>query len=309
MNRKREKVKLKKNAFFRFFQVHKKLATMLVIGVGFVGFFFTINYGRYVKDVIQMFYLRSQNFYFSSDKLTIHGKTYEVNPWSGTDAYPIPISMSSLLNSIKGTTDNISYKVSCNGDDDVDCYIDVPGTRSENRTITTENHTDSFVVTVIPRNVDSEGMPIGISDGDVVSVEVKAVSSSPYVETLSAKFNLVIGNYGVNYEIEDNINDLYFNTYVSNTRPDVTVNAILEIDPNHVNDVFFDMSNPIMQQASYQVLEYTTIGDYQYITKISFDLSPKSSLMVKYYKRITTEDYSYNQGDSEEPVVRFNYTE
>lgn len=309
MGRKREKVNLKKNAFFNFFQVHKKLATILVIGVGFVGFFLAINYGRYVKDVIQMFYLRSQNFYFSSDKLTIHGKTYEINPWNGTTSYDIPISMSSLLNSIKGTSDNILYEVSCEGDENVDCYFDVLGTRSEKRKITTDYHSDNYVVTVVPRNVDSEGQAIGINDGDVVSVTITATSYSPYVETLSATFNLVIGNYGVNYEIEDEINSLYLNTYVSNTRPDVTVNAVLEIDSSYVDDVFFDMSNPIMQQDSYQVLEYTTIDGYDYITKISFDLSPKSSLMVKYYKKNTVEDYSYNQGDSATPVVRFSYTE
>lgn len=299
-------MKLKKSAFFGFFQVHKKLATMLVIGVSFAGFFFTINYGRYVKDVIQMFYLRSQNFYFSSDKLTILGKTYEINPWNGSEAYPIPISMSSLLNSIKGTNDIVSYKVSCEGDEDVDCYIGTPGVREENRTITTTYHTDNFTVTVVPRNVDEDGAPIGISNGDIVSVSIKAVSSSPYKETLSAKFNLIIGNYGVKYKIEDNANDLYFNTYVTNTIPDVTVTATLTIDPSHVEEIFFDMSNPIMHQDSFQILEYTTIDGYQYITKISFDLSPKSSLMVKYYKKTTTNDYSYGQGDSGEPVVLFN---
>lgn len=308
MSRKREKVKLKNSAFFSFFQVHKKLAILLVIVVGFIGFSFAINYGRYVKDVIQMFYLRSQNFYFSSDKLTIHGKTYEINPWVGTETLDISISMSSLLNSIKGTSENIVYNVSCEGDAKVDCYFTTPGTTSERRTIPHDTHADNYVVSVTPKATDANGNAITFSDGEVVTVKVTAESESPYEETLTATFELVIGNYGVNYEIEDSINNIYFNTYVSNTLPDETVNVILEIDPLYEEEIFFDMSNHIMQQDSFQIVETTEIDGNEYVTKISFDLNPKSSLMVKYFKQDSTKDYSYVQGDSNDAVVKFSYS-
>jgi hypothetical protein len=300
MNRKREKVKLKKNAFFRFFQVHKKLATMLVIGVGFVGFFFTINYGRYVKDVIQMFSLRSQNFYFSSDKLTIHGKTYEVNPWSGTDAYPIPISMSSLLNSIKGTTENITYDLTCTGDSKVDCYFDTLGTTTTRRTILTDTHSDNFIVTVIAK----EG--VTFLNGEKVSVQVKATSVSPYKEELSATFELVIGDYGLNFEIEDEPGNVYFDALVTNTL-DVDASKItLKIKNQHINDIIFDMTNPIMQNPTF-TYETTVISGDSFITEVSFVLEPKSSLMVKFYKKKKSKDYSYILGDlTIDPVLDYS---
>lgn len=294
---------VKKRLFFNFFQAHKKIATCLVIGVGFLGFFFAINYGRYVKDVIQLYYLRSQNFYFSSDKLTITGKNYEINPWGGTLDYSLNISMSSLLNSIKGTSENIIYDVTCQGDNKVDCYIDTLGTRTVRRTLDSEDHADNFTVTVTPRN------NVNFTNGEKVKVSVKAKSVSPYVEELTATFELVIGDYGMNFEIEDEPGNVYFDTLVTNTRDTKRAKVTLTIHPDYIDEIYFDMTNPVQQQNNFtSSTSVVTIDNvqYNYITEVSFIIEPKSSLMVKYFKHFSQNDNSYVLGDlTKTPVIIF----
>lgn len=296
MNKER---KIKKKISFKFFKTHKKIATLMVVGFGFLGFFFALNYGRYVIDVIEVYYLRSQNFYFSSDKLTINNKKYEINPWSGTTSYDINVSMSSLLNSIKGTTENISYDLTCTGDAKVDCYFGTLGTTSTKRVITTDTHSDNFVVTVMAKDNAS------FVNGEKVSVKVKATSTAPYKEELSAVFELIIGDYGLNFEIEDEPGSVFFDTLVTNTLDTTSVKITLRIKPEYRDDIIFDMTNPIMQQDSFES-RTTRIDNDEFITEVSFILEPKSSLMVKYYKEDSSKNYSYVLGDTTiNPVIEF----
>lgn len=298
MNKKKDVKKIKKSLFFNFFRTHKKIATCLIIGVGFLAFFFMLNFGRYVKDVIESYYLKSQNFYFSSDKLTIHGKNYEINPWSGTIDYDISISMSSLLNSIKGTTENISYEVSCEGDNKVDCYIGTVGTRKVTRTIGVDTHSDNYVVTVTPKR------GITFTTGEKVKVTITANSVAPYKEELSATFELIIGDYGLNFEIEDEPGSVYFKSLVTNTLDTTRTRITLTIHPDYIDSIYFDMTNTIMQQKDFDSTT-TTIDGNDYITQVSFILEPKSSLMIKYYKKDSTKDFSYILGDSKIQVINF----
>ncbi len=299
MERKKEVKKIKKNLFFNFFQSHKKIATCLVIGVGFFGFFFTLNYGRYVKDIIEVYYLRSQNFYFSSDKLTIYGKNYEINPWGGTVDYDISISMSSLLNSIKGTSENINYQVTCEGDSKVDCYFGTREVRTVNRTISVDTHSDNYVVTVTPR------AGVTLKTGEKVKIGVTAISSSPYKETLKATFELVIGDYGLNFEIEDEPGNIYFDALVTNTLDTTKARITLTIKDEYFEKIHFDMTNTIMQQDEF-TSKTAKIGNDDYIKEVSFVLDPKSSLLVKYFKSDSTKDYSYLLGDPTlESVIEF----
>lgn len=292
---------LKKGLFFNFFKKHKAIAFSLIIGIGFAGFFLTVNYGRYVKDVIESYYLKSQNFYFSSDKLTIHGKKYEINPWSGKKNYEISISMSNMLNSLKGTTTNITYEVSCNGDTKVDCYLGTPGTTSENRTILSTSESDNYVITVAPKN------GVSFVNGEAVSVIVTANSITPYKETLSATFTLIIGEYGLNYEIEDEVGSVYFKSLVTNALETNSARVTLTIDPNYIDYISFDMSNAVL---SLDDTTYTTTiasDGKSYINSVTFILDSKSSMMVKYYKNDSSKDYSYVLGDESNPIVRFTF--
>ena len=292
---------VKKGLFFNFFKKHKSIAFCLILGVGFVGFFFTVNYGRYVKDVIESYYLRSQNFYFSSDKLTIHGKKYEINPWSGKKKYDISISISNMLNSLKGTTTNITYEVSCTGNAKVDCYLNSPGTTTERRTILSSSESDNYVITVAPKN------GVNFVNGEAVSVVVTATSITPYKETLSATFTLIIGEYGLNYEIEDEVGSVYFMSLVTNALETNSARVTLTIDPNYIDFISFDMANAVLSLDGTTYTTTVASDGKNYINSVTFILDAKSSMMIKYFKKDISKNYSYVLGDNSNPIVRFTF--
>jgi len=286
----------KKRFSFSLFKKHRALSVSLIIFATAVASFLVVNYGRYVKDIIQVYYLRTKNFYFNSDKLTITNKTYQINPWSGTVPYQININMNSMLNSLKGTNSNITYDVRCVAKNGSICYFDTMGTTQVSRTITKESHADNFTVTVV---MDNNAHP---NNGDEIEVDIIAVSTAPYEEELSGVFILKIGDYGVNYSIEDNYGSLYFDSLVSNTLPTDTVRVKLEIvNPSLVS---MDMSNMVLDRPTTQIT-YSTINGYQYITGVTFDVNPKSSMMVRFFKADSSQSYAYAGEASITPQVRF----
>lgn len=297
----------KKRIAFSFFKKHKSLTLGLVIIMIAVGSFLVVNYGRYVKEIIEVYYLRTKNFYFNSDKLTITGKTYQINPWSGSQPYDIDINMNSLLNSIKDTDSDIEYTVSCTAYDKYDatdnrhgnviCYFGNQGTTSDDRTIYSISHTDNFAVTVALTN--------GIipDPGDKFYVEITATSSSPYEETLSAKFELVIGRYGVDYKMEDEPGRLYVDAIVSNTfpsdEPDSYIRVKLTISDTQLFSI--DMDNIILNDPNTTIVEYDSSDN---IKTIEFNVKTKSSMSVRYYKSDSSQDYSYPGSDTG-PLIEF----
>lgn len=303
------KNKLKTTKFYKYFRDHKKISISLIVLLSFTILVFALSYSRYVKDTIEMYYLRSQNFYFNSDKLTIHGKEYEINPWEGNNGLPyhINIHMTSLLNDLKYTTDDIKYKISCDADPSVDCYIGENQTdmssNEENRVISDTNHMDNVIVSVVKKP------GVNLSNNTKIHVNVNAESLRPYKEKLTATFVLVIGNYGLNFEIEDAINRNHFNVLVTNTKTNEDARITLKINKKFQNEIAYDMSNSIRNNKDVNYVEKVTEMDgKKYITEISFNLKEKSSLMIGYYKKNTLIDYSYNYGDtSKEPVISFSY--
>ncbi len=305
MKKEKGKISLKKSLFYNFFKTHKKLATVLVISVGFCVSLLAANYSRYVADIIQVYYLRTQNFYFSSDKLTIHGKNYEISPWSGTEDYSINVTMSSLLNSLKKTSVDIDYSISCVGDSKVGCYIDTPGTVSMDRVVPFAGNSDWFNVVVFAKD------GVNLDDGDEVKVKVVAESISPYKEKLSATFTLVIGNYGLNYKIEDSMGSVYFDSIVTNTFDTETVRVKLAIPVTEIGntgvyevpDIYFDMSNVVLNQSGVEISTIPAEDTNEYISEIIFDVDPKSSVMVRFFKKYSARNYSYATGETIPPIM------
>lgn len=282
----------KKRIAFSFFKKHRALAVSLIIIALTVGSFLVVNYGRYVKDIIQVYYLRTKNFYFSSDKLTIHGKTYEINPWSGTVPYQIDINMSSLLNSLKGTDSDITYNIKCVADNNTLCYFGSRTTTEiQDRILSSTTHADNLVITVEKKD------GVTIRDGQSVSVNVIANATAPYEEELKATFVLVIGNYGVDYKIEDVSGRLYMDALVSNTLPTDTIRVKLDI--TNTSKYSFDMTNNILNAQGTVVTEDSNHN----ITSITFNVEPKSSMMVRYFKNNPAENNTYDGTGT--PVITF----
>jgi len=283
----------KKRIAFSFFKKHKSLTLSLVIIIMAVGSFLVVNYGRYVKDLVHVYYLRTKNFYFNSDKLTLLGKTYQINPWSGSTPYDIDINMSSLLNSIKGSDSDINYTVSCAASDDyrtdnplhgnVKCALS-NNTQTENRVIYASSHTDNFVVTVSLLN------GIRPSPGDEFYVDITATATSPYEETLKARFVLVIGEFGVDYKIEDEPGRLYADSIVSYTYPDEDPNTSIRVrlEITDTDKFSIDMNNIILNDPE-TVKEYDSARN---IKAIVFNVKTRSSMAVRFYKNDSSVSYS-----------------
>ena len=68
--------------------------------------------------------------------------------------------------------------------------------------------TDSLSLTIVPLRV--------FNDNESFSVTVQAISSSPYVKTLSATFVITVGRRGIDYAITDSVGSPYFIFSITN---------------------------------------------------------------------------------------------
>ena len=326
-----------KSLFYNFYKKRKFLTILTICLILAISSILTVNYGRYVKDIVTTYFFKTQNFFFNSNRLLYNGKEYVIEPWSGTENVEIYVTMDSLENELNGATKDVLYSRVCETESDVSCNIE--GTRiCENgetgvcRTISAATNLDSYNITLVP------GINSQFKVGDEVNVNVKAISSSPYKKELSANFKLVVGNYGVSYEIEDAKNEPYASSLITNTLPDYkvleefvfngttynvgsTINESLyqqlgeykskcssariklEFDPRLFR---LDMSSSVYNENNVEYESITTdSGTHNYIKSITFDMQPKSSIMVKFYKLNVNEDYSYKIGDVSTPEIKF----
>ena len=63
---------------------------------------------------------------------------------------------------------------------------------------TSENHSDSVILTVNPQRAYTEN--------ESITIYIEAESTSPYNKTISANFQYIVGKSGITYEIEDEAN-------------------------------------------------------------------------------------------------------
>lgn len=280
-----------------------------------------ITFGRYIYNEVHNFYLASKNFYFNSDKLDVNMVYHQLDNWSGAESYVVTFNMNSYKNNKVYASSDIEYNIVYNCSNNIDCT-----STKDSSIIYASKHTDSFSITITPNTT--------LHEGDVVSLEVFANAINPYTKTLRGKFNFKVGKMGLTYEIEDvanraylevnitntldfyvvkeafdnyNIDDrLDINTYLSltDTNKDKCSSAIitLEFDPNKI---VLDMTTPAYLKSF--DIEEITINNYKYIKKLSFKMDALSSENVRFYKKDTTEDYTYPITNTT-PIVSFNYS-
>ena len=275
------------------------------------------SFGRYVYQGLRNFYLQTKRFYFNSDKLTENGAIYRVENWSGVGSYSITFNMNSFANNKLVSDDNINYDIEFSCSEEVTCEVVDNKTSSQ---IPSTTNTDSFIIIInVPTNVVFER-------GDTVTLNVKATSTSPYTKELTGTFTLVVGHYGLSYEIEDSANSPYLNIRITNTLDYYTVNDsipghnagtqismedYLNLSPENQakcsssiitlrynpNTILLDMTSDAYQEAV--DTDTQVINNYDYVNKISFKIDALSSKTVKFYKLDTTNNYTY-------PIVNQN---
>ena len=267
--------------------------------------------GRYVYKGIRDFYLQTKKFYFNSDKMTEQGTTYRIENWSGVGSYSVTFNMNSSANNNLSSDDDISYDIEYECSSEVTCSIENNKTSG---TISASTNTDTFtIVLTVPTNTVLE-------TGDRVTIEVEATSTSPYRKSLSATFTLVVGHYGLSYEIEDSVGSPYLNIRITNTLDYYTVNenitghnagtqlsieeyqnlsnadkakcssAIITLDYNPRN-ILLDMTSEAYLNSTYSETE--VINNYNYVNLFSFKIDALSSKTIKFYKIDTTRNYTY----------------
>ena len=287
------------------------IAIALIVPIGY-----TVS--RYVMNVLKDYYIESKNFYFNSNRLKEDNPMYLINNWSGVGTFTIDISLNSNKNHILASDFDVSYNLSYTCSQDVICSSD-----KNSGVIYTATHTDNVIISITPTRA--------FDDGESVIINVSATSTSPYVETISADFKIVVGKRGIAYTIDDQADRPYllvsitnaiaeynvieaFGGYLVGDKIDsrtyralssvnkakcVSITVELSFDPN---EIVLDTTNSI---RGLNTLNTQTVNGVSYISHISFPMEALTSSEIRFYKLDYTEDYTYPFG-SVTPVVTFS---
>lgn len=274
------------------------LFVALIIPVG-------ITFSKYAYTFIDYYLIKSNNFYFNSDKLG-NNVRYDINNWGGVDNFIIQIQLNNHKNNLLTSDADISYTTAITCSDDVVCSLS-----STDGIIYESEMTDNLSVSIVPQRV--------FNTNETVEVHVTATSTSPFSKTLSATFYITVGRKGIDYEIVDEVNRPYLELIITNARDNYKVKTAfgdysvgdeilssvyrtlsssdkakcssadieLTFDPNIV---VLDTTSEIVKNMTYDT---TPIGGVNYINNIEFSVNALSSNKIKFYKNDVTEDYTY----------------
>ena len=170
-------------------------------------FLFKPSWARYVYNGIKNYYYESQDFYFSSNKLSENGTTLQLDNWDGVTDFSIEYKLNSYKNNSVASRSNITYTVTkhrCVTVADVSCTI-----TKDTGLIATTNHEDSFTIRVIPNSA--------LAQGAKVVVEVEVESTDPFEKKLTGTVTLNVGFPGISYSIVDKVNQPYLEFKITNT--------------------------------------------------------------------------------------------
>ena len=280
---------------------------LIIIGVlvlGFGGY----TFGRYAVEEYHDYYLNSKHFYFSSNRLTDKEPLYQINNWSGVGAFDISFDLLSMKNNLTYTDYDIPYNIW------FECPQDVICTTSDGEGIiysTNPNHSSTVTINVNPQREYNEQ--------ESMIIKVFAESKSPYIKTISAKFEYIVGKKGLTYEIEDEVNRAYLVFKVTNAINSCTI--VEAFDDYKIGDVldnktyrglskenqskcvsqyvtltfdndkvFFDNTSNVLKRAEYTTTDYNGV---QYINSVKIPIEPLSSNALRFYKKDTSKNFTY----------------
>ena len=268
----------------------------------------TYTLAKYVIEEFHSYYLNAKNFYFTSNRLKKTTATYLVNNWSGVGSFDISFDLSLEKNSYVYADYDIPYTVTFNCPTGVTCTLDKPSGTIYHES---ETRSDKVTLSVNPSRVYNEN--------EVLQIYIEASSVSPYVETLSANFEYVVGKQGVTYEIEDEANRPYmlfkitnainycrviqaFGDYEVGRLLDVSIyrtlsatdkakcigeNVMLSFNPSVI---VLDTTSDIAHTATTST---TNINGTAYISSLGFYIEPSSTVAIKFYKANPAANYTY----------------
>lgn len=322
-----KKTKKKINKFFKKIKKidikkFKKKKYYIILGIVLLLSLVTVSFGRYIYNDIRNFYLSTKSFYFNSDKLTVNRRIYQIDNWSAVDPYPVTINLNNRKNNYIRAKSDINYTVSYVCSSNVTCSINSTG-----GVLSSNGEDANFTAIVTPNGT--------YRDGEEAFIEITVHSTYPYKKTMSGRFILKVGKTGITYAIDDVVGRPYFNFNITNTLDYYLVKQAFgsysvgsRIDRNtYINlaesdkgkclsaeiTLTFDPTVTILDMTNTVYLKakrYTTtsVGGYDYINSITFDMDSESSEVVKFYKANVNENYTYPiVNDSS--IINFSYSQ
>lgn len=294
----------------------KKILLIILLIITFMPAVSTI--ARYVAKMTFNFIMEANNFYFSSDKLTVDNQIYQVNNWSGLDTFNIQFELNNKKNNLVFASTNISYEIQVNCSNDVICSIN-----SNSGVIEVGENQDDFNISVTPTRA--------FAADEEVNVEITATSTSPYRKTLSGSFTIKVGRSGLSYQIDDKHNQPYLNMVITNARTgyrvdqafgsysvgqELSSSTYLELSDSdkakcssaiitltfNPNVVVIDTTTNVINNST---LGYTRVGGINYISSLTFKVDSSSSTELRFYKKDVSQNYTYPY-DNETSVINFN---
>lgn len=297
-------------------KTYQKKQIIIILIILLCSLSFVIVFGRYVTNSVNNFFLRSKEFYFYSDKLSEKRDVFQVDNWSGVDDYTIVVNMNSRKNNIQVATYDIAYDIKYTCSNNAICQLS-----KTSGIISKEDNTDSFNLTITPNTQ--------LKTGDKVTVEIEATSKTSYTKTIKGKFTLVVGKENLTYQITDKPNNPYMDLRITNTlsyyivdeafggyaeKDKIDIDTYLELsdqdkakcysnvvtmafDPN---EILIDITNENYQKATN--VTTTVIDQKSYINSITLPIDAISSADIRFYKKDTSQDYTYPNVNSESVV-------
>lgn len=277
--------------------------------------------GRFVYDETKKNYFLTQDFYFNSDKLKEVQANYTINNYNGVDTYDIVVNVDSIKNNLVKSTDDIAYDITYNCTSNADC-----SSSKSSGIIYSTTGTDFFTISATPNTA--------LINGQYIEIEIFAESTNPYEKEISAKFKLIVGNYGLSYEIYDEVDSPYLQLKVTNTLDyykvlvafgsynigdKLDLETYLALTPSEkencasaiINlsfsplDILYDNVSDISESIT--SISTTVIGGNDYVNALSFKIDAISSMIVRFYKIDASEDYTYPIVNPT-PIVTVTYT-
>ena len=177
-----------------------------------------------------------------------------------------------------------------------------------------------------------------LENDDYIFITIIAEATEPYKKTLKGTFKISIGTPGMSYQIEDSPYSPYCNVIITNTLDyyvvdeefnghdsgsHITIAEYFSLsDENKAKchsmniDIKFDPQKVVMDTTSLAYLSavqenlatYTQIIDengnsVNYVNGMTFKMDAEESRIVKFYKVVAANDYSYPISNSTEPPV------
>ena len=292
----------------KYIRKHKKISIIVLIAL-IIFLTITVTFGRYIKNIVNNFILETKAFYFNSSILSINGKNYSIVNWDGVNSYTLNIDLNNRKNDERYTKTDIVYSIS------VDCPNTVQCSLSKNTgTIHPEDSSDSYVITVSPRQ--------NFYEGDTVVVRTEVESSLPYRKKMSASYTIGVEKSDFSYDIVDSVNSKYLTINFTNS---ITYYQVSEAfgsysvgdqisleDFNSLQDsekakcfsaiitveydphkLLVDMTNSLYLNHLSTDYQEITINGYAYVSKFSFKVPASSNSSIIFYKDDITKNYTY----------------